>query len=453
MIEIPRVVEANLNIKMHANQRIINENPARYKVIKAGKRFGKTYWALYALCKNAGLIPNEVFWAIFPSYGMAKRIAWHHLQWILPRAFIKRTLETELTIELINGSRIQLVGADNEEALRGPRLGGVVFDEAAYVKENVWGSIISGQLLGSKTSFAYFISSPNNKGRNWFSNFWDSAKARQDAGDKDWAAYYFTISDNPTFTAEEVEKQRQQVSDDLWDLEYLAKESALSGTLYWEFDTTKHVGEYDGTVDLRARSWDWGISHPTVALYATIDKKKPMLYIYDEFFKSEMVIREICEANHKIADPKTIDREIMDPSSNRRDPTTGRSAKDEYARWGIYCTDGDRRDRGYDITKTYFKRDMICIHPRCKNLIYQLKNLQRGDKTGDDAPDALRYLCTYIYDTVFSGNLFSLEKTDQAVSQKVYPAYTRELNYFDTNIFPQENKRQDSWVLEECLND
>lgn len=446
------MIEARLNISLHANQKIIHQSPARFKVVKAGKRFGKTKLAIYEICRHAGLTPNEIFWYVAPSFRQAKQIAWHELQWILPKQFVKRRLETELTVELINGSRIVLIGADNEDSLRGPRLGGVVFDECSFLKEHIWPAIISGQLLGSKTSFAYFISSPNPTGRNWYTRFWEDARARQANGDKEWAAFFYTIRDNPTLTTDEIDKLQNQISDDVWSLEYLAKESDLAGQLYHEFMPATHVGTYDGSCDQRHRWIDWGLSHPTAILYAQIDLKRTMVYVYEEFFKSGLVIRDICELNHKIADPKTIDREVIDPSANRRDPINGRSVKDEFQRYGIFCTDGDRRDRGYDILKMFFKKNLIRIHPSCKNLIYQLKNLQRGDKTGDDCPDALRYGVTYVHDTVFSGNILAQEFA-KPEGPKVYPAYTRELNMGDQNLFPDQNKRQDSWVLDEIYAD
>lgn len=447
------IIEARLNLQLHAGQRVIHESKARFKVVKAGKRYGKTLWSLFELCKRAGLSSNKTYFYISPTYSQSKKIAWHTLDWLLPHAFVKRSLETELTKVLINGSRIILVGADNPDSLRGIKMAGAVFDEAAYVAEDLW-PLVMGQLLGDADRFCYFISSPNAKGRNWFSNFWDEAKARQNAGDPEWAAWYFSIWDNPTLTRDDIQKLKDITSDDKWDLEYEAKESDLAGQLYWEFDQAKHVAEIqDGTWDQIHRSFDWGIDHPTVALYAKINIKAPRVYVFDEFFKSGLVIREVCEANHKIMDVKLIDREIIDPSANRRDQTTGRSVKDEFARWGIYCTDGDRRDRGYDIVKMFLKSGIVTIHPRCKNLIYQLKNLQRGDKVGDDAPDALRYLLTYIHDTVFNGNVFENLAVRPSATPKVYPPYTPELNMWDENLFKKENSRQDSWISEECLSD
>ena len=46
-------IDVALNIVLHKNQRIIHSNPARFKYIKTGKRFGKTYWAIFELLQKA----------------------------------------------------------------------------------------------------------------------------------------------------------------------------------------------------------------------------------------------------------------------------------------------------------------------------------------------------------------------------------------------------------------
>ena len=125
-----KLIEARLNVVLHDNQKIIHRNPARFKTIKSGKRFGKTYWALYELLQKAGE-KQGIYWYTAPFRNQAKTIAWNILLWMLPYQLIRRKLENELFVELINGSKIYLIGEDHEESLRGPALHGVVRDECA----------------------------------------------------------------------------------------------------------------------------------------------------------------------------------------------------------------------------------------------------------------------------------------------------------------------------------
>jgi len=380
MITVP------LNIVLHDNQRVIHESKARNKVVRAGKRFGKTKWLLYALAQAAAKRSNQVIWYLAPTYRQAKNIAWQELQWMIPRQVIRRSVENELMKEFVNGSILKLVGTDNEEATRGTKLHGVGYDEAAYIDPYIHEGIISGQLLGGEESgFAYFISSPNKVGMNWFTAFWDRAKQRMGDGDKDWAAFHYTIYDNPTLNREDIEKLRANTTDDTWDLEYMAKESPHAGIIYNEFSYANHVKVCDSVNGwLLVRGLDWGISHPTACVWAWVSPSLKRIHIYQEFMRSDLLIHESCAAINKMTGENTVDWSVIDPSTSKRNSQTGRRDMDEFVRNGVGVVPGDNKDRGYDITKMMFKKNVITIDPKCKNLILQLKQVQYGDKVNDD---------------------------------------------------------------------
>lgn len=406
-------LDVKLNLKLHVNQEHIQQNAKQFNVIKAGKRFGKSKWALFRAIQKAGHLPGGVVWVVAPTYRQAKQIAWWDLVRILPPQMIRRKIETDLFVEIFNECRLQLIGADNEDSLRGPKLDHIVMDEAAYCKEYVWPSILRGQLLGPNGSgSADFISSPNKTGRNWFTQFHEDAMRRHAAGDPDWAAFYFTIYDNPTIPKIEIDKLRNDTPDDTWNLEYMAIESEHAGQKYSEFKYDEHVTDITPQNALPTyRAIDWGLDHPTVCLWAKVDKATGVVYIVDEFVKSGLIIEEVCKVIADKTGAVPIDWTVIDPSANRRDQVTGRSVKDEFLRCGLGCVDGDRRGadnvggRGVDIVKMFFKKHMIKVHPKCKNLILELRNLQWGDKTGDDCTDALRYLLVRLHDLVFNGIL------------------------------------------------
>lgn len=428
-------MDVRLNFTLHANQQHIHDNARTFTVIKAGKRFGKTKLAIYRALQKAGTLPGGTVWYVAPYFSQAKKIAWWELLRILPPQLIKRKIETELFVELWNDCRIQLIGADNEDNLRGPHLDHIVMDEAAYCKEHIWPAILRGQLLGAERSgTADFISSPNNTGRNWFTNFHEAAIARMKSGDPDWAAFYYTIYDNPTIPKDQIESLKADVPDDTWDLEYMGIESLHAGQKYSEFNPASHVKPFDVQTSLPTfRAVDWGLDHPTVCLWAKVDKARGEVYIYDEFVKSGLIISEIVNIIREKTAKIPVDWTVIDPSANRRDQVTLRSVKDEFSRCGMGCVDGDRRGadnvggRGVDIVKMFFKKNMIRIDPKCKNLILELKNLQWGDKVGDDCTDALRYLLVRLHDTIFYGNLMTVND---------FPGVKRERNIFNFNEPP-----------------
>ena len=241
---------ASLNITLHEKQKLIHANPARFKAIKAGKRFGKSKWAQFEIVQKAGEKRGR-YWYVAPTYGQAEDIAWRDLvinqddgEAIIPKQFIKQTWATKLMIELTNGSIITLKGADNPNTLRGPGLDGVIFDERSYMEESIWPAIIRGQLAKSK-GFAYFISSPWDRGRNHYTTFCEEAKRLMDAGNPDWFYGHYTIWDNPTLDRKEIQDMKDNMSDDKWSLEYMAEESALGGIRFSEFNRAKNILDMD----------------------------------------------------------------------------------------------------------------------------------------------------------------------------------------------------------------
>ena len=105
----------------------------RFRVLVAGRRFGKSYLACVELLRGALNAPGETFFYCAPTYRMAKDIAWRALKKLVPKVWIQSKNETDLRIELINGSTIELKGTENAMALRGRSLSGVVLDEAAFM--------------------------------------------------------------------------------------------------------------------------------------------------------------------------------------------------------------------------------------------------------------------------------------------------------------------------------
>lgn len=443
--------DVKLNIKLHANQQTIHDQARLFTVIKAGKRFGKTKLAIYRTLQKAGNLPDGTVWYVAPTYKQAKQIAWWELVRMLPPQLIRRKAETDLFLELFNGCRIQLIGADNEDALRGPKLDHLTMDEAAYVKEYVWPSILRGQLLGPNGSgSADFISSPNKTGRNWFTQFHEDATKRMAAGDPEWAAFYYTIFDNPTLPHGDILKLQADTPDDTWALEYMGIESEHAGQKYSEFKYETHVGPIaPAPLDFPTyRAIDWGLDHPTVCLWAKVDKSKGEVLIYDEFCKNGLIIEEVCKVIKEKTGDTNIAWSVIDPSANRRDQVTNRSVKDEFLRCNLNCVDGDRRGadnvggRGVDIVKMFFKKNMIRIDPKCKNLILELRNLQWGDKTGDDCTDALRYLLVRLHDLVFNGVLFHAAETPVTSGPQRF-------NINDPILFPNRNVEYASSIREE----
>lgn len=213
----------------------VYHSKARFKVVVAGRRFGKTFLAL-ALLLAAALdraVRDRTFWYIAPTYRQAKQIAWKQLKRMIPMGAVVAVNETDLSVEFKNGCVIALRGADNFDSLRGVGLDGVVLDEFADMDPDAWFEVIRAA-LADKAGWALFIGTP--KGFNHFHELWTKA---QDA--PGWEAWQFTTADGGNVPLEELEAARAELDERTYRQEFHASFETLSGRCYQNFERAQNV--------------------------------------------------------------------------------------------------------------------------------------------------------------------------------------------------------------------
>ena len=95
------------NINLRWAQGEVFNCDKRFRVLVAGRRFGKSYLSCIELLKGAIDRPGETYFYCAPTYRMAKDIAWKALKKLVPKVWIESKNETDLRLELINGSTIE----------------------------------------------------------------------------------------------------------------------------------------------------------------------------------------------------------------------------------------------------------------------------------------------------------------------------------------------------------
>jgi hypothetical protein len=190
-------------------------------VLVLHRRAGKTVFAVLELLLCALLMSGGKFAYIAPFREQAKSVAWDMLKQHarhIPGAEIR---ESELKVELPNGSSIRLFGADNADALRGLGFDGVVIDEVADIAPNVWGEVIR-PALSDRKGWALFIGTA--KGINLFSELYYKA-ARQDEGYEGWYTKKLTVYETGADTLDpvEVESARKDLTPSQFAAEYLCE--------------------------------------------------------------------------------------------------------------------------------------------------------------------------------------------------------------------------------------
>ena len=217
------VLAADLFASLSDPQRTVYSDAARFKFLMAGRRFGKTYLAITRLLTWAMATPDGLFYYVTATYRMAKQIAWVDLKRMAPREAVTGKNEQELSIELINGARIYLKGAEDPDRLRGVSLSGCVIDEAAYVRQDAW-TMVLRPALSDQQGPAWFITTP--AGENWFT---DALKAAETGEDPEGSGFRFTTADGGRVAESEIEAARRTLGPELFRQEYGAEIVDLRG--------------------------------------------------------------------------------------------------------------------------------------------------------------------------------------------------------------------------------
>ena len=201
---------------LHEGQLSVAQDPARWKILCAGRRFGKTRLGVQ-LCLEVALKGGRAWW-VAPTFSIA-RVGWRDIAASaksFPKEIEPRVSLANMQIDLANGGSIGVRSADNPQRLRGEGLDFLVMDEAAFCKPEVWAEVLRPTLTERKGS-ALFISTPIGRD-NWFYDLWEQA---EDADN--WARFRFSTTDNPRIDPEEVEAARKEVGSIVFAQEYLAE--------------------------------------------------------------------------------------------------------------------------------------------------------------------------------------------------------------------------------------
>ena len=190
------------------------QHPSRFKVIAAGRRCGKSNFAIKRTLAAALNAPKgSAVLYIAPTLAQARQIAWDAL---LDQAgdLVKGSNVNQLDITLVNGIKIHIRSGENPDVLRGMKLAFAVIDEAAFIKEEVWTKIIRPALSDLKGE-AIFISTPD--GRNWFYDLYSLGQSEEDP---DWKSWHLTTWDNPTIDPKEIEAAKRSLSSWAFKVEF-----------------------------------------------------------------------------------------------------------------------------------------------------------------------------------------------------------------------------------------
>jgi phage terminase large subunit len=374
----------------------------RYAILVCHRRAGKSTAAINDLIMRAAQTPNGRFAYIAPFYSQAKDVAWEYLKHYAAPLLSDSPNESELRVDLVNGARIRLYGADNAERLRGLGFDAIVADEFADWRSGVWSEVLR-PALADRQGWVTFIGTP--KGKNEFWQLWQIAK-KSDA----WFHLELKASDTHLIAAEELDEAREAMSKDQYAQEWECSfDAALTGAFYAEeLERMKAEGRITKLPIERVLpvhvSFDLGVSDSTaIWLMQPVGKERRLVGYHEasgvglDYYAKWLVDQELIYANYYFPHDVAV-----------RELGTGMSRVDTLRGLGIEPTIVEQHSILDGINATRRFLDSCWIDPeRCERGLECLKQYRRewDDKLKTWKPkprhdwsshgaDSLRYMAT-----------------------------------------------------------
>ncbi|MFT3912250.1 MAG: terminase family protein [Ferruginibacter sp.] len=208
--------------KPHAGQKLVIDSKARFKVLMCGRRWGKTLVSRIIAIQN--LLERKRVAIITPEYGLSKELAREIMRYFpneVRKALGIEFNQTEHRITTLKGGSIQFFSGENVDAIRGYKFHYVIIDEAAKVVDlrSAWNGAIRPCLSDYKGK-ALFISTP--RGQDFFHSLYLKGVDKE----HDYESWQFASNDNPYFPQGEFEDAKEELPNDIFSQEYLAKPMA-----------------------------------------------------------------------------------------------------------------------------------------------------------------------------------------------------------------------------------
>lgn len=225
----------------HPAQQVIHDSPARFRVVDAGRRFGKTRLGVME-CLGVASQGGRAWW-VAPTYKISE-VGWRPLRRIARRIPGVEIRQVDREVILPNGGAVSVRSADNPDSLRGEGLDFVVMDEAAFNKPEAWAEALR-PALSDRKGRALFISTP--RGRNWFWDLW----MRGQRGEHDYQSWRYTTYDNPHIDPAEIDAAKRELPELIFRQEYLAEFIDNEGAVFRRVQEAATVEQIQAAQDGR----------------------------------------------------------------------------------------------------------------------------------------------------------------------------------------------------------
>lgn len=382
----------------------VAEHPARFKIVAAGRRSGKTFLAIRQLCWYAHQ-PNRTVFYITSSYRAAKMIVWKPLKnRLLDLRWVKKINESELSIELVNGSTISLKGSENKDSLRGVSLSYCVIDEAADCDPDLFPEIVRPALADQRGD-AMFIGTPKSKS-NYFYDLYTAAQ-QNDA----WLVKSLKTSEAGFVDPGELEQAKQEMTESQYRQEFEASFEDTGSRVAYNFTREQNVKPYVGDPPKEiCIGIDFNVN--PISAVVGVRLSEGVFHAIDEIYIYSSNTEELVqEVKHRYPTENIF--VFPDPSGSRtQTSSSGRSDFNILTNAGFAVKAPRKHDPVKDRINAFNARCRtasgavyLYVDPRCKKTIEALEKhsykegtvIPDKDRGYDHAFDAFSYAIAYLY--------------------------------------------------------
>lgn len=399
-------------ISLTTPQTVIFNDTTRFRVVPAGRRFGKTYLAGAELCNACfGLDkvtgePNSYKNVIYvsPTFSMAERQMWRWLNRHIDQSLIVSINKSSLTMQFINGSILQLLSAERYENIRGDGYTFAVLDEVSVMKDpDVWTMIIR-PALADKEGGCLFIGTP--KPGSWFQQLYKIGLSKDN---KEWSSHSYTSEEGGNISLKEIAAMKETMTEKQFAQE-LEGTFQIVGNRVIEYFTEENIKSCQDNGGELVVGMDFNVNPMTAVISMEVGDELHVIKCYK--------IRDY-DTNRLMIDittdfPGRSIRVYPDPTGRARKTSTIYGATDHTIieqHGGVVVTPRQVTSKHDAITTlnammcNFKKRRRLFIDPSCTELIDDLFAWTYNDKLSGREPDKLSgndHLCESLYYITYS---------------------------------------------------
>lgn len=405
----------------YAQQEAFHASLARFKVMVAGKRVGKSFAGAREL-EPLIMTPETVTWIIGVQYSRAEKEFLYIWDDLFKRGGINRRSCTahrnvrggNMEIRTPWDSVTKVISAKDPDNIESEACDQILIAEPAQHPVSTFE--LARERVMDKRGTIIIPGTPSSE-RHWLKKMYDRG---QDPGQEDWFSIRVSAEETPYPGREEVLSLKGDISEFRYRRDVLAMFAAAEEMVYPMFELDRHVQEFEYDPELPMFTChDFGFSDPWVTLWVQIDESQERVLVLDEYCETHrtdaVAVQEVLRqyqgtpwgkehvakgAGDKLRLDGGLEGSYPDPR--------GASARAELASVGFSCRiDGVTRwegqgkqgsiSRGCELVRQWLETDRLWVHPRCTNTIDEFTtyhNAKNGKPADEDnhCMDPIRYL-------------------------------------------------------------